>query len=503
MNGTPQFGTLNYAILSIYLAAMFGIGLFLAGRQKTTEDYFLAGRKMPWLIVAMSMFASLTSAVSYMGVPGIAYKENIAMIVLGIMSLLVAPFLILLFYPFYHRLNVTTSYEYIARRYGAGARYATSGLFVAARLGWLGVVIYAPALALSVVAGVNLYLAIGLMGMLAVAYTTLGGLSAVLWTDFLQFVFLVGGAIWVALTLILSVPDGFSGILEIAQRTDHLRVFDLQVNIYEMTGIVVAVSYFFQLMHDYGADQVTVQRLMAVKSFRGKAKAILFNSCFDMFIMSLLLFVGLGMFAYYQHFPDRLPENLTADRMLPYYIMHALPNGISGILITAIFAAAMSSMDSGINSLSTVIVNDFVKPLRRRARTETQDVNLARLLTLVLGVFAVAVACYVSTVEHILKASSAFLGLFSGPILALFLLGILTRRASFRGWLVGVALAMPATIWLQYGVGAHFIYYFPFCFGICFLTGYPASVLLGGPKAPSELTLWGRSQLEADGGPAA
>ena len=494
---SPDFGILNYAILIVYLTAMVWIGCLFAGKQKTTEDYFLAGRKMPWLIVGMSMFASLTSAVSYMGIPGIAYSENVSLLVLAFVSPIVAPCLIFVFYPFYRALNVTTSYEYVLRRFGQPARFTVCALFLLARLGWLGTVIFAPAMTLSVVTGINLAAAILLIGVLATAYTALGGLSAVLWTDFIQFLILVAGAVWVAVSLCLSVPGGMPGIMEIAGRTDHLHVIDWRFSLVEMTGIAVGVSYFFQLMHDYGTDQVTVQRLMAVKTFRGMARAVIFNAFSDLFIVSLLLFVGLGLFAYYDSFPQQLTAGISGDRVLPYYIVHVLPTGVSGLLITAIFAAAMSSMDSGINSMTTVLISDFVRPLRRRRRTEHYDVKLARWLTLALGAVATGVAFYVSGIEQILKASSTFLGLFGGPILALFLLGMLTRRASFRGWLMGVLVAIPATMWLQHGTEVHFIHYFPFCFGTCALIGYAASVLIGmaasTPLAERELTIWGRA----------
>ena len=489
------FGALNYAVLFVYLAAMVGIGALFAGKQKTTEDYFLAGRRMPWLVVGMSMFASITSAISYMGIPGTAYRENIALVMMVVMSPVVAPVLIFVFYPFYRALNVTTSYEYVLHRYGQPARQVVSTLFILARLGWLGTVIYAPALALSLVTGIPLWLAILLMGILATTYTALGGLTAVLWTDLVQFIVLVGGALWVAWSVTASIPGGVESIWRIAEQTDHLRVVDWQFSLVEMSGLAVAVSYFFQFMHDYGCDQVTVQRLLAVKSFRAMAKATIFNAMADVFIVSLLLYVGLGLFAYFHTFPAELAAGIGGDGVLPYYIMHALPQGISGLVITAILAAAMSSMDSGINSVATVLINDFVRPLRKIKRSDLHDVKLARLLTVLLGCFATAVAFYVSGVGQILKASSAFLGLFGGPILALFLLGMLTRSASFRGWLVGLAIAVPATLWVQEGTDVHFIYYFPFCFGICAGVGYVASLLLGGPKPRPELTVWGRPPI--------
>ena len=496
MANSPGFGTLNYTILIAYLAAMVVIGCLFAGKQKTTEDYFLAGRNMPWLVVGMSMFASLSSAISYLGIPGTAYKENISLLMMAVISPIVAPFLIIVFYPFYRTLHVTTSYEYILRRFGQPARFTVSVLFLLARLGWLGAVLYAPAMTLSVVTGINLTVAILLMGVLATGYTVLGGLSAVLWTDLVQFVILVAGAVWVAISLCASVPGGVSGIMEIARQTDHLHVIDWRFSLVEMTGIAVGVSYFFQLMQDYGTDQITVQRLMAVKTFRGMAKAVIFNSIADLVMVSLLLFVGLGLFAFYHSFPDALVDDISGDRVLPYYIMHSLPAGVSGLLITAIFAAAMSSMDSGINSMTTVVVTDLVKPLRAKQKTEQHDVKLARLLTLLLGSLATGVAFYVSGIEQIIKASSAFLGLFAGPILALFLLGMLTRRANFIGWLAGVLVAIPTTVWLQHGTDVHFIYYFPFCFAIAGCVGYVASMLVHIfgrlPSADKQLTIWGR-----------
>ena len=495
MQEASSFGTLNYSICIIYLAVMFGIGVSFAKKQKTTEDYFLAGRRMPWFIVALSLYASLASAASYMALPGMAYMENISLIALGIMYVVAAPFLILLFYPFYRKLHVTTSYEYVGRRFGQQGRYVVSGLFVFQRLSWLGVVIYSPALALSVVTDINLYLAIIFMGFLATTYTVLGGLSAVLWTDALQFVILVGGAIWIGVSLLFNVPEGWSGIIEVAHASGKLDVFSWKINLFEMSFLALAISTFFNGMQDYGTDQITVQRLLATKNFRGMVKATWINSLITLFMVSLLTFLGLGMLAYFQHFPEQLSADIAGDKLLPYYIIHQLPNGVSGLLVTALLAAAMSSMDSGINSVSTVIINDFVKPLRSHKGEERKDVKLARILTFGLGALAVTIACFVTQIGHILKAAGILTSLFSGPILSLFLLGILMKRATLRGWVVGTIINIPAILWFIYGLEVHFIYYFPFSFGISFVVGAIASLLMGGPQAPKELTLWDRARL--------
>ncbi len=462
------FGITNYLILLIYLSGMAVIGLFFARKQKTTDDYFLAGRSMPWLPVAMSMYASLTSAATYIGLPGIAYKNNITFIVVAVVSPVLTPILIYLFYPVCRRLNVTTSYEYIDHRFGATPRKIVSALFLFARLGWLGTVIYAPALALSIATGIDLSLAIVLMGAFATLYTVLAGLAAVLWTDVIQFIILIGGAIWIAISLLSRIPDGFSEFLQIANAHGHIQI-NTSISLTEMTLIGVFIGFFFQMMQDYGTDQVTVQRLLSAKTHRGMVKAILFNACTDLFIISLLLFIGTGLFVYYHLSPHLLEVNLTKDQMLPFYIINELPNGVSGLLIAAIFAAAMSSIDSGIHSMSTVIVNDFVQSLRGSGASPRNDLKLARILTLMLGLVATCVAFYVSTLEGIIESFATFMSLFSAPVLALFLLGMLTKRGQFFGWCIGTAMAIPATYGIQHYTEVSWVYYFPFSFLVTFV----------------------------------
>ena len=365
----------------------------------------------------------------------------------------------------------------LKKRFGPSARYCAAGLFLMARLGWIGVVVYAPALTLSTVTGIPLFSALLLISLLATGYTVLGGMMAVLWTDVIQFIILIGGAVCIACTLIHQVPDGIEGILRTAQEAGHLKLFDSGWSLYHMTAPIVAISFFLQLLQDYGTDQVTVQRLMAIKSPRGVSKAICFNAGTDFISIALLLFIGLGLLAYYQQHPTLLSSDLSADQILPFYIIHALPAGVSGLLLTAIFAAAMSSIDSGMHSMTTVLIHDFIYPLKPHWIAPEKSVAFARWITLSLGVFALFMALIAAKIGDVIASFATFMSLFNAPVLALFLLGIFTRRTAFTGWIIGVLIALPFTLWIQYQE-IHWVYYFPTSFCITMGIAYGVSTLL-------------------------
>lgn len=471
-----SFHPLDMLVMGVYLAAMLGIGMCFARRQKNTESYFLAGRSMPWTPVALSMYASLTSATTYLVLPARAYHQNIAIIVAGATSILAAPFLIGLFYPVYRRLRVTTSYEYLGIRFGPRARWAASLLFVMARLSWMGLVVFAPALALSLMTAWPVWACILLMGLLATAYTALGGLSAVLWTDVAQFVVLVGGAVWVAILLTIRTPGGVAEVLSHAAEQGRLAVFGWRPRLAETTWISAGLYFFLQMLQDYGTDQVSVQRMMAVRDDRGVVKALVFNAAVDLLMVSLLLYIGLGLLAFFAA-AQITPDLAQPDQILPFFIMNHIPAGAAGLLITAILAAAMSSMDSGINSLATVITSDLVRPLHPRLK-DPDALRLARWLTLGLGAAATAMAFGIGRFEDILDAFSTFMGLFNAPVLALFLLGMLTRRARFGAWLISLAVSLPAVVLLRPHLD--WSWRFPVSFALCFFPAWLIS--LAGPS---------------------
>ena len=489
----PSFGAVNTSVLVAYLLLVTLLAVVLSGRQKDTRTYFLAGGRMPWLAVSLSLSASLLSALSYLGAPALAYEENASFVLGPVILLMTAPLVILLFFPIYRRLDVTSIYEYVNRRFGRPARYATSVFAILQIQGWMGLALYAPALALSTVTGMDLVGSILVMGAVATLYTALGGLAAVIWTDVIQFLVLSSGALLVMVSLSSSLPGGVDQILEMALAADKLPRLEFGFRFDQANLITVAICNLVVVFSQYGTAQVTIQRLLAVRNLRQMYKAVFLDVFLQLLVVGLLFFIGLGLYAYFQSFPERLAEGVAGDRILPYYIVHALPVGASGLLIAGVFAASMSTLDSGIHSISTVIVVDLVKPLASIRFTERQSLMMARGITVGLGAVATLTALLFSNVEGIIKAVHQVTGYVGAPVTALFLLGLLTRRGHFRGWLAAtLAVVLPLSYYVQNHTQVHWLLYGPVSAGSCLMAAYLCSRILRPPAwAPAEaLTIW-------------
>ena len=458
-----SFGFLNSSILIFYLLCLLIIGFYFSKKNKNLDYFFISNGNLPWIPVAMSIFASVTSATTLIAVPGLIISQNISFISIGLASLCVAPIIVKIFYLRYHQLKLVTSYEYLNNRFGYNAQLCASLLYIFFRLSWLGLVIYAPALALSITTNIPIFVCILLMGLISTIYSTLGGISAVIWTDVIQFIILLVGIIWIAILLPFQIDGGLNTIIDLSKLSGKFNIMDW-TNLATLSFPLIGIHFFLQLMYDYGTDQITVQRMMATGSQNKTIKAIMFNAFADLFIISLLIFIGLGLFVYYLNNP--LPDQISGDKILPYYIINELPSGLSGLLITAIFAAAMSSMDSGINTISTVLIKNIPIKIRKNLKT-------ARSISIILGLTATILALFISRTSNLLIENFYnFMSLLCAPILALFLLGVLSKKSNFRGWLVGLTFSIVSTLWIQHCDLIHPMYLFTFSFIFCYVIGF-------------------------------
>jgi len=476
-----HFETLDYAVLGLYLALMVAVGIYFARRSTTTDDFFLAGRKIPWWAAGLSVFGTQLSAITFMAIPATSYGSDWRRFVGSVMLLPVMLLVIYCFLPLFRRLDVTTAYEYLEARFSVAVRVLASAIFILFQLGRMGIVLLLPAIALSAVTGMDTYLCIGLMGLLATIYTVLGGISAVIWTDVLQVFVLIGGAL---LCLIVTIQDvgGLGVMIEAAQVSDKFHIFDWRWSSSDMVAWVLMVGFLFTNMVPYTSDQTVIQRYLTTPDEKQAAKGLWLNLIIT--IPTGVLFYGLGtaLYVYYTSHPlEQAMLPAATDQLVPWFVVTHLPSGVAGVVVAAIFAAAMSSLDSSMNSISAAVVNDFV------GRFSTQGgqrdfLKLARRLTLVLGVIGTGAAMVLATYEikYLFDFFQRVLGLFGGGLLGVFLLAVFTRRCNATGALVGLVTGAAMTMAVAFGTDINFLLYAAIGSCSCFVVGYLVSWMTGG-----------------------
>jgi len=497
-----RFGALNYAVLGAYMLALVAMGVYFSRREKTTDDFFKAGGRIPWWAAGLSIYGTQLSAITFMAIPAKTFATDWRLFLGNMAIIMVAPFIIFLFLPFYRRLNVTTAYEYLERRFNLVARLLGSVMFMLLQFGRIGIVLFLPSIALAVATGMNVSFCIVVMGALCIVYTVLGGIEAVVWTDVLQVVVLLGGAILCLIVIPFHVPGGWNAMNDIADAAGKLRLLDFRLDLTTMTFFVVVVGCFGANIISYGSDQTVIQRYLTTKDERSAARGIWTNAL--MCIPGSLIFFGMGtaLFAFYKSNPQALNPTLSkGDAIFPWYIVTQLPPGVAGLLIAGVFAAAMSSLDSSMNSVATAFTTDFY----RRFKPEASDhscLTLARVVTVVVGVLGTAFALMMAQwgIKSLWDQFATFLGLFGGGLGGLFLLAIFTRRTHGLGAIVGLVAsgAVQYLVKTRLSLDPRFLA----VTGIvsCVVIGYVASLLIPARRKPLDgLTLYTMPKAVGEG----
>ncbi len=479
-----EFGIVNYLVLGIYFLLLVGMGFYFAGREESDEDYFLARGRIPWWAAGISIFGTQLSAITFMAIPATAYATDWVYLVGQATIVLLAPVVVYFYLPFFRRLKITTAYEYLEKRFNLVVRLFGSLSFIFLQLGRMGIVIYLPAIALTAATGINIYMAILVMGLLSTFYTTLGGIEAVIWSDVVQVVVLMGGALLSLFIIAFSVEGGWSGLISTAAAHDKFHMVNWTGD-YTSTALwVIVVGWTLSNLIPYTADQAVVQRYLTTKDEKEAARSLWTNAALT--IPAGFIFFGLGtaLFVFYSENAASLEPALQTDAIFPLFIVQQMPSGVAGLLIAGVFAAAMSSLDSSLNSVATAIVTDFYRRFTPGS-TDKGRLRLARWLTILLGVIATTLGLFMATFEigSLFDLFLELIGLFGGSLAGLFALGIFTRRANGSGALIG-ALASGVVIYLvKVFTPIHFFLYAGIGIVTCFVVGYIASVLLPAEKA--------------------
>ncbi len=482
-----QIGLPDYIVIVLYLVVLIGIGLYFSRRGENTDDFFLAGRRIPWWAAGLSIFGTQLSALTFMAIPAKAYATDWVFALVNLGIVLIAPIVIYLYLPFFRRLNITTAYEYLEKRFNLAVRWFGSLSFILFQLGRMGIVVALPSIALSTVTSIPVTTSILIMGALATFYTVLGGIEAVIWTDVIQVVVLLGGAI-LSLVLVASRLDGgFGEFFEVGAAAGKFHLVNWTWDYTTAALWVVIVGNVLSNLVPYTTDQSVIQRYLTTRDEKQAARAIWTNAALTIPATILFFSVGTALFVFYAHHPQNLNPALANDAIFPWFIARQLPPGVSGIVIAGLFAAAMSSLDSSMNSVATAVVTDFYARLRPAA-SDRSRLRLAQGITLGVGALGTATALLIaySEVESLWDLFLQIVGLFGGSVAGVFALGIFTRRANGAGALAGAIISAVVLYSVQRFTDVHFFLYAGIGIVTCMSSGYLISLLV--PAAPRNLT---------------
>jgi SSS family transporter len=465
------FTTVDLIVLVVYLAAVTAWGAWLGRGQQGGTDYFLGSRSLPWFAVMLSVVATETSTLTFLSVPGVSYAGSLVFLqlTLGYFAGRVVVAAVLL--PRYYAGKLSTAYELLERRFGLGARRFTSAIFMVTRLLADSVRLFATAIPLALITGWPYPVSIAVIGLLTVVYTYFGGIKAVVWVDAVQMGLYLFGAMVAIVAVQLLVPDGWGAVISSAAAEGKLQVLDFSLD------RSVTYTFFAGLfggaaltMASHGTDQLIVQRLLTCTDERSAQKALVGSGATVIVQFLLFLLVGLGLWAFYQGRPFD-----STDEIFATFIVEQLPSGLTGLLIAGVFAAAMSSLSSSINSLASATAYDYWAPMVGARDDEARILRAGKVFTLVWAGLLIGGAILFIPLSQGTSAVEVALGIASlvyGGLLGAFALGVFTERPGQRSVIVGIAFGIGTVTLLRDAMA--WPWYVLVGSSVTFLVGYVA-----------------------------
>lgn len=443
--------TLDLIAIACYLSGIIAIALFFAKKNNSTEQYFLGGRAFPGWAIGLSMVGTSISSNSFLGIPAESYKNNWVKIAPNLFLPIITVIAILLFIPFFRSSRRTSAFEYLNERYGVVPRLYGTFSFIILQLVRIVMVLTLLCLPIQFLTGYPIEYVIVAVGIFVALYTVIGGIETVIWTDVIQTIVLLCGGILCFGCIWYKMPGGLSQIMEIANNNNKFYIGDFDWDLGRKTFWVVMFTGLVHWLREYSSDQNVIQRYLAAKSTKEARKATALCACVSVPIWVFFALLGTALFTFYTQFPvagldDKIqrPENI-----LPFFIIHNIPAGVAGIIIAGLLAAAMSSLDSSINAISTVTVVDIVKPYTHKERSDTFYLKTAKIIAIVTSAIMIAGAIFMTrydkTVVDIAWILNSILG---GCLVGLFLMGFFTTRIDNFSASVALGVAIFSNVYL-------------------------------------------------------
>jgi SSS family transporter len=473
---------LDDLIVLSYLAAITLFGISFRKKQQSLHTYFLGGQNIPAWALALSIVATETSTLTIIGTPAIAFGGDLSFLQLVMGYLVGRVFICVILIPAYFKGQMYTAYELMQRRFGSTIKHATASMFLVTRALAEGVRVVAIATVVSVVLGTGDVWSILIISALTLIYTFEGGLTAVIWTDVIQLFIYIGGTLVTFFVIVGLIPGGWPGVLANAGQKLVVWNFSFDYHIpYTFWAGVIGGAFLNTASH--GVDQLIVQRLLAARNQRDSKMALLGSGLLVFFQFALFLVVGVMLYSFYLYHPEETVPAVR-DRIFPTFVVHHLPHGVSGLMVAAIFAAAMSNLSSALNSLASTTVVDFYRPFLKRDASASEQVRFSRWMTVLWGVALVGCALMSRKVQSVLETGLTIAGITGGSMLGVFLLGVLTKKAHEKGSIVGMAAGLGVMLSVWKFSTIPYTWYVLIGTVITFSVGYTASLLFKSSSEP-------------------
>jgi SSS family transporter len=484
---SPKFGWINWSVILIYLLFMVLLGFYFMRREEGTETFFKGGQRIPWWAAGMSIFATMLSAVTYMAIPAKTYATNWAYYIMALTIFVMVWPVIKFYLPFFRRLNVTTAYEYLESRFNYATRLLSSSLFQVFMVARMALVLFLPSLALTTVTGIDIYLCIVLMGVITIAYCTMGGVEAVIWGDVIQGFVLLGGAVLAVIFMISGTEGGLNRVIEVTIEHEKMKMFDFMFDLSKATFWVVLIGGLANNLISYSSDQAVIQRYLTTKNEKEAAKGLWFNGAMSIFISVIFYFIGTALFVLYKTQPQELNMAMgNPDSIFPHFIMTRMPMGIAGLMIAAIFAATMSTVSSNVNSISTAFTTDIYNHIFP-ASPDSRRLRVARISGILSGMLGIGLAMLMATwnILSLFDYFNVILGLLVGSLGGMFVMAIFFPRINSAGAIAGFIVSFIILMIIKVYSNVSFLLYGFFGIAISVLTGYIVSFIT--PKDKKDL----------------
>lgn len=447
MSDSSSLPVIDLTVIVLYLAGTLAIGFWFGRKSKNTDEFMAAGRKIPGWAVGLSIFGTFVSSISFLANPGKAYADNWNPFVFSLTLPFTAWIAVKYFVPFYRKSNELSAYHHLETRFGPWARTYAVICYLLTQITRVGMIMYLLALALAPLTGWNEVTIILMTSVLVIVYTLFGGMEAVIWTDVMQSIVLIGGAFACMLVLLLGMPEGPGQLFHIAREHHKFSLGSFGASLKDSTFWVVFIYATFINLQNFGIDQSYVQRYATAKTDEAAGRSVWLGALLYVPISAVFFFIGTGLFAFYTARPELLPSGMKADEVFPHFIVAQLPIGLTGLVIAGVFAAAQSTISSSINCSATLLLCDIYKRYFKPAATERDSMKMLWLGTLVFGVLGTIAAMMLLQIKQALDVWWLLAGVFSGGMLGLFLLGMISRRADNAAGFAGVLAGLLVIVW--------------------------------------------------------